>query len=182
MKLETRRLYLYSPQEVSADSVCAYYATNREFLQGFSPDREAAFYTASYHEQQLQSQAFDWESGRGYRFYIALKEGPGCIIGTIALSNIVRGAFQSCFLGYQLDEAHANQGYMTEAVQEMVRFGFDILLLHRVEGNVIPRNGASRRVLEKCGFTAEGISRKYLKINGVWEDHIHYVLLNEAME
>ena len=182
MQMETERLVLLSPQKVTADSVCAYYTTNREFLRTFSPQKEAEFYTAAYQTQQLQNQAFDWESGRGYRFYIAPREAPGCIIGTIALSNIVRGAFQSCFLGYQLDEAHANQGYMTEAVQEMARFGFEDLQLHRIEGNVIPRNGASRRVLEKCGFTAEGISRKYLKINGVWEDHIHYVLLNEAME
>lgn len=56
------------------------------------------------------------------------------------------------------------------------------LELHRIEGNVMPVNRASRAVLERCGFVCEGASRKYLKINGVWEDHLHYVLLNESAE
>ena len=180
--LETKQLCLYAPSEVSPSSVCAYYHTNRDFLKPFSPLRDPDFYTAKYHEAMLRSQAEDWEAERAYRFYIAAKNDPGSIIGTIALSNVVRGGFQSCFLGYQLDEAHVNQGYMTKAVSRIARFGFDALHLHRLEGNVMPRNTASRRVLEKCGFTAEGISKKYLKINGIWEDHIHYVLLNEAME
>ena len=116
-----------------------------------------------------------------YRFYIALK-GSNPIIGSIALSNIIRGAFQSCHLGYQLDGAHTGQGYMTEAVKRIVVFGFEELKLHRIEGNVIPRNLPSRAVLEKSGFVSEGLSNKYLKINGKWEDHLHYVILNEALE
>ena len=41
------------------------------------------------------------------------------------------------------------------------------------------RNTASLRVLEKCGYRPEGLARRYLRINGVWEDHIHMVRLNE---
>ena len=71
---------------------------------------------------------------------------------------------------------------MTEAVSQVVRFAFSSLRLHRIEGNIMPRNKASIRVAEKCGFVREGVARKYLKINGVWEDHIHFVKLNEDME
>ena len=182
MVIESERLYMQSPHEVSSGSVRDYYVINREFLKAFSPVRDASFYTDAYQENMLTSQIDDWEAGRGYRFYISLKEEKNRIIGTISLSNVVRGAFHSCFLGYQLDEEHANQGYMTEATRRIVDFAFQDLQLHRIEGNIIPRNYASRAVVEKCNFTMEGLSKKYLKINGVWEDHIHYVIINEEME
>lgn len=182
MKLQTDRLTLLSPQEVTAAKACAYYSDNRDFLKAFSPLRDDSFYTEAHQQALLSGQISDWKAGRGYRFYITLKEDSRRIIGSIALSNLVRGAFQSCHLGYQLDGAHAGQGFMTEAVKRIVAFGFEDLHLHRIEGNVIPRNLASRAVLEKCGFVSEGLSKKYLKINGRWEDHIHYVILNEAME
>lgn len=182
MVIQTQRLLLQSPQEVKAGDVLAYYVSIADFRREFSPDREPSFYTEEYQQQMLRNQIEFWEADRGYRFYIRLGQEPSPIIGTIALNNVVRGAFQSCFLGYSLDEEHGNQGYMTEAVKRAVDFAFQDLGLHRVEGNVVPRNAPSRAVLEKCGFAMEGLSRKYLKINGVWEDHLHYVRLNEAME
>ena len=182
MVIETQRLRLQSPHEVSASSVYDYYFTNQNFLKPFSPAREDSFYTIEHHAKTLHGQIEDWDKGIGYRFYISLKNEKHHIIGTIALSNIVRGTFLSCFLGYQLDEAHRNQGYMTEATTRIVDFAFRNLKLHRIEGNVIPRNDASRAVLEKCNFTMEGLSKKYLRINSVWEDHLHYVLLNEDLE
>jgi ribosomal-protein-alanine N-acetyltransferase len=102
-------------------------------------------------------------------------------IGNLAFNNIVRGAFQSCHLGYQLDEREINQGFITEALQRAIAYAFEDLRLHRIEANVMPRNQRSRRVVEKLGFGEEGLARQYLKINGVWEDHIHYVLLNDAV-
>lgn len=98
----------------------------------------------------------------------------------VALNGIVWGSFCSCFLGYKLDKDHLRQGLMIEAVQECVRIAFEELGLHRIEANIMPRNLPSLGVAEKCGFVREGISRKYLKINGVWEDHIHMVRLNET--
>lgn len=182
MVIQTQRLLLQSPHEVLAGDVLAYYVGIAEFRKEFSPDREHSFYTEEYQKQMLRNQKEYWEADRGYRFYIRLRQVQSPIIGTIALNNVVRGAFQSCFLGYSLDEEHGNQGYMTEAVKEVAAFAFQELGLHRIEGNVVPRNAPSRAVLEKCGFVMEGLSRKYLKINGVWEDHLHYVRLNEAME
>lgn len=68
---------------------------------------------------------------------------------------------------------------MTQAVSAITKIAFEELKLHRIEANVMPFNKASLRVLEKCGFENEGLSKKYLKINNVWEDHIHMVKLNE---
>jgi [ribosomal protein S5]-alanine N-acetyltransferase len=180
--LQTEDLVLKTAEVSFAESLLAFFLRNRVFLEGFEPKRDERFYTLEFQEAQLQHDVADILSKTGVRFYIFQKSDPDTIIGSVALSNIVWGGFLSCFLGYRLDERQQNKGYMTQAVAAAVRFAFSILRLHRIEANVMPRNLASRRVLEKCGFREEGISPKYLKINGVWEDHVHMVLRNEALE
>lgn len=179
MKLFTEHLCLCSPSPDFAPQLLAYYRDNAAFLRAFEPKREDSFYTLAYQKRTLELEMTDSNT---YRFYLFLKDDMSKIIGTIALSNIVRGVFQSCFLGYKLSSAEEGNGYMTEAVKRVVDFAFTDCKLHRIEANVLPRNGKSRRVLEKCGFYEEGYAVKYLKINGVWEDHIHMVKRNEAME
>jgi ribosomal-protein-alanine N-acetyltransferase len=71
---------------------------------------------------------------------------------------------------------------MTEALERAISFAFEDMRLHRIEANIMPKNARSIRVVEKLGFVNEGLSRKYLKIAGSWEDHIHYVLLNPSEE
>ena len=163
-----------------AEALCAYYIRNREFLRPFEPAREESFFTAEYQRNILESEVSARKNGTGFRFYIRLLDSPE-IIGIIGLNNIIRGAFQSCHLGYKLDEAHRGQGIMPMAVNMIVDYAFRELNLHRIEANVMPRNRASLRCLEKCGFENEGLSRFYLNINGVWEDHIHMVRLNYDM-
>lgn len=182
MVLETERLYLQSPDCVKGQQLLDYWVRNREFLEEFEPRRPEEYFTLPYQEDQLRQQQKGQEQGQSYRFYLSPKENRELIIGSIGLNNIVMGPFCSCFMGYQLDKAYLNRGFMTEAVNAAVRYGFEQLGLHRIEGNIMPRNTASIRVVEKCGFVREGLSRKYLKINGVWEDHVHYVKLNEEME
>lgn len=60
-----------------------------------------------------------------------------------------------------------------------MQFGFDELNLHRLQISIIPRNSASRRVVEKLDVRAEGIAERYLQINGVWEDHIRFAMTSE---
>lgn len=182
MVIETERLLLKSSREVSAQAVLDYYWRNRDFLWEYSPLRDSDFYTEAHQTALLAEQECNWQQGIGYRFYLCPKECPEEVIGTAALNNIVRGAFQSCFLGYQLDDRYLRQGFMTEAIRRIVAFAFETLKLHRIEANILPRNLPSRKLAEKCGFEMEGTSAKYLQINGIWEDHIHYVIRNRAME
>lgn len=84
---------------------------------------------------------------------------------------MARGAWQNATLGYYIDKAHNGRGYATDGVRSVLDFAFGQAGLHRVQAAVLPRNVASRRVLEKAGFSREGRSTKYLQINGVWEDH-----------
>ncbi|HPF86755.1 MAG TPA: GNAT family N-acetyltransferase [Candidatus Limiplasma sp.] len=179
ISLETRSLILRTADVAFADRMLAYYEKNKAFLEAFEPTRDPDFYTLAY-QKALLAQDIEAEAKKtSYRFFIFLRDDPQTIIGTITLSNVIRGSFLSCFLGYKLDQDHVNKGYMTQAIRAVAAYAFDILGLHRIEANVMPDNLPSRRVLEKCEFQPEGIAKKYLKINGVWEDHLHMVLLDE---
>jgi len=101
------------------------------------------------------------------------------LAGVVNLSGIQRGPFQSSYLGYWIDEACAGRGYTPEAVAMVLRFAFEEADLHRVQVAIIPRNHASRRVVEKLGLREEGTAERYLQIAGVWEDHIRYAMTAE---
>jgi ribosomal-protein-alanine N-acetyltransferase len=139
-----------------------------------------AFYTLEFHAEKLHLEHELLLQDRAVRLWMFRIEDRAFeqIVGDIAFSNIVRGAFQSCHLGYKMDGAEIDKGLMTEALGCAIRYAFEELKLHRIEANIMPRNARSIRVVEKLGFVSEGLSRKYLKIAGAWEDHLHYVLLN----
>ena len=99
--------------------------------------------------------------------------------GEVTLSSIQRGPFQSAFVGYWIDEALAGMGLVPEAVVVTLRFAFEAISLHRVEISIIPRNHASRRVVEKLGIREEGVALRFLEIDGVWEDHVRYGITAE---
>jgi [ribosomal protein S5]-alanine N-acetyltransferase len=99
--------------------------------------------------------------------------------GEINLNNVVRGAFQSAYIGYWIDEARAGRSYMPEAVVMATKFGFEDLHLHRLEIDIVPRNNNSRRVVEKVRYREEGVAERVLEINGTWEDHVRYGITSE---
>jgi len=117
--------------------------------------------------------------GTGYGFGIFV---DGAFAGEINVSSIHRGAHQSAYVGYWIDQVLAGHGYMPEAVVTVLRFCFEQLLLHRVQISIIPRNDPSRRVVEKLGLRAEGVAERYLEIAGVWEDHIRYAITVEEWD
>ena len=170
------------PADISlAEQVTGYYRRNRDFLESYEPKRDERFFSLEYQQEVLKKEMEDFRQKSGFRFYIRPADQSQKIIGMIGLNNVVWGAFCSAFLGYKLDEGFINKGYMSMAVGMLVRYAFDELHLHRIEANVMPRNAASLRVLEKNAFINEGISKYYLNINGVWEDHIHMVRINYNM-
>lgn len=101
------------------------------------------------------------------------------ILGTINVSQIYRGAFQSAYLGYHIGAHYAGQGYMTEALALILRYTFAELKLHRLEANIQPGNAASIALVKRAGFVKEGFSRRYLKICGRWRDHERWAILAE---
>ena len=182
--LYTDRLTLKVLDPAFAPQVLDFFIRNRAFLKEWNPSVGDDFYTLVFQQQKLLNDLAQIEEGRMLRLWLFKREDARFerAIGSIAFNNIVRGAFQSCHLGYQIDEQEINKGLMTEALRHAIAFIFDEWKLHRIEANVMPRNQRSRRVVEKLGFVEEGLARKYLKINGVWEDHIHYIIFNPALE
>ena len=117
--------------------------------------------------------------GSGYGFGIFVND---VFCGEINLSSIQRGPFQSCYVGYWIDEGHAGNNYTPEALAVVLKYAFEDLNLHRVQVAIIPRNTSSRRVVEKLSMREEGIAERYLEINGEWEDHIRYAFTSEEWD
>lgn len=116
------------------------------------------------------------ELGSGFGFGIFV---GGRFCGEINLNSIQRGPFQNAYIGYWMDEAMAGLSYTPEAVAVLCQFAFEELGLHRVQISIIPRNSASRRVVEKLALRDEGIALRYLEINGTWEDHVRFAITAE---
>lgn len=135
-------------------------------------DRDAFALRCSARQREVQL-------GTGYGFGIFV---DGDFVGEINLSSIQRGAFQSGYIGYWIDEAAAGNGYIPEAMVVVMRFAFDELFLHRLQIAIIPRNAPSRRVMEKLGLRAEGVALRYLEIDGVWEDHVRHAITAEEWD
>lgn len=111
--------------------------------------------------------------------FLICRTDDNAIMGSIALSQIFRGGFLSAYLGYQIGEEFSRKGYMTEAIQLMLRHAFVNLKLHRLEANIQPGNVASIALVKRAGFVREGYSQRYLKICGRWRDHERWAILAE---
>lgn len=121
----------------------------------------------------------EWQLGAGYGFGMFV---DGRFAGEVNLNSVQRGPFQNAYVGYWIDEVQAGQGYTPEGVALVARFAFEQLSLHRIQISIVPRNAASRRVVEKLGIRAEGVAERYLEINGVWEDHIRFAITAEEWQ
>lgn len=176
---KTDRLILRVLDPSYAPLVLEYLSNNRVFLRGWEVEKSKNYFTLDYQRMSLKKDMENFRLEKSLRFWIFKKDNTKKIIGSISLDNIIRGPFQSCFLGYKLDNFELNKGYMTEATEKIIDIAFNGYGLHRIEANIMPRNLASIRVVEKLGFQNEGLAKKYLLLNGIWEDHIHMVLLNE---
>ena len=115
-------------------------------------------------------------SGRHLRYLVCLKPG-GEIAGVVNISEIVRGVFQSGYLGFYAFASHAGKGYMTEGLELVIKHAMKDLGLHRLEANVQPTNRRSLALVRRCGFQREGLSPSYLKIAGRWRDHERWAIL-----
>ena len=102
----------------------------------------------------------------------------GSLVGQITMGGIVMGALRGAHIGYWVDKRFANLGITTKAVEMMTEYGFHELGLHRIEINLRPENGASRRVAEKAGYHFEGERPRFLHIDGQWRDHLSFVREN----
>lgn len=148
---------------------------NREFLAPWEPLRPDAYFTVDGQRRAIEEALAQYQE-QAVIPYVITEDNR--IVGRVTLSHVVRGAFQSCHLGYWVGSAHQGRGSATSAVRAIMNVAFQELALHRIEAGTLLHNAASQRVLERNGFTRFGLAPDYLKIAGRWQDHAMYQALN----
>lgn len=176
--ITTERLILRLGQPKDVPQIVRYYLENRAHLTPFEPDRSEMFFTAAHWQLQVEQNLKEYRQGQSLRLFIAKQSDSPRIIGSINFNQMVYGVAHYALLGYSLAGDEQGRGYMTEALTGAIAHVFDVLNLHRVMANYVPRNQRSGRLLRRLGFTIEGYARDYLLINGRWEDHILTSRLN----
>jgi ribosomal-protein-alanine N-acetyltransferase len=148
-------------------------------LDRWSPPTVPAMFTESFWNERFALAQDELAADRAVRFVILPRDGiDGPVLGTANYTNIVRGAFHACHLGYQIGRAHEGKGLMAEALRATNAFMFGTLRIHRIMANFRPENVRSRTLAKRLGFVEEGVARRYLFIDGAWRDHVLTSLVN----
>lgn len=176
--LESERLIMRLGEPEDVTSIIRYFTENRPYLEPFEPQRPHNFLTKQFWITELEARKQAARRLRSQNYFIFPKTNPDEVIGAINLNNMVWGPFQAATLGYSLAAAKQGNGYMTEAGQRLIRYGFEVLNLHRIMANYMPHNQRSANVLKRLGFVVEGTAKHYLFINGKWQDHVLTSLVN----
>jgi [ribosomal protein S5]-alanine N-acetyltransferase len=165
------------PQMVDFPEWAALRELSRDFLTPWEPIWPADDLTRGAFRRRIRRYGEDLRTDQAYAFFI-FRKSDTALVGGLTLANVRRGVAQAGSLGYWMGAPYAGRGHMTAAVNALIPFAFGPLRLHRLEAACIPSNVASIRLLEKTGFMREGVARQYLCINGLWQDHLLYALLN----
>lgn len=176
--LEGKSCYLRILTEEDAPIFTKLLSANKKYWSIFEPRQEPGFYTVAIQRDKIKESLFQMRDRREYNFGI-FKPDTHQLVGHISLYSIKRLPFSSGFIGYSIDERHTGKGIGSEAVRLVTAFAFDRVALHRVEAYVSPRNKGSITVLERSGYQLEGLLRQILYINGVWEDHYMYAIIDD---
>lgn len=175
--MKTPRLILRSPLNGDAAMLRNFEERNREHWSRWeSTPIDGVKETSG---ERIKKWMHECKHNQSVRFLILPAENSGQIIGVCNFTQIFRGAFQACYLGYKLDHAFEGQGLMFEALQHTIAYVFEYLKLHRIMANYMPANTRSARLLERLGFSIEGYAEKYLFINNQWQDHVLTALTYE---
>jgi ribosomal-protein-alanine N-acetyltransferase len=177
--IETGRLLLMGPSPAHGPALRDYMARNREHFAPYLPPLPEGLHTVEFWHERLAAWREEAAADQSLRLMLLERGGrEGVVIGDCAFTNIVRGPFQACHLGYKLDRQFVGRGLMKEALSASLNYAFDSLKLHRIMANYQPTNERSGRLLRRLGFTIEGYARDYLYLNGAWRDHILTSLVN----
>ncbi|MFA5325330.1 MAG: GNAT family protein [Bacteroidales bacterium] len=157
----------------------------RDIQDLFGDKKVTRFYNLLPFENEQDAQKFiDWyhirfKDGLAFRWGISLK-GENKIIGTIGFNNFTKK--HRANIGYDLKPEYWNHGYITEALKEVIDFGFNQLKINRIEAEVMQGNGSSERVLNKLNFKKEGVLRQWMFWNKKYYDMSMFALLRIEYE
>jgi len=177
--LRNSKVMLRAPDMGDYESWAALRLASRDFLVPWEPLWPSNDLSRTAFRGRVKRYWSDIENDAAYPFFIFTADGR-TFLGGITLSNVRRGVAQMATLGYWIGAPFARQGYMTAALRLALPFAFEHLQLHRVEAACLPDNHASITLLMRNGFAREGLARRYLKINGRWQDHILFAQLGSS--
>ncbi len=149
---------------------------SRDFLKPWEPTWPGDDLKRTSFRRRLRRYGEEIMADEAYPFLI-FRQQDKALLGGLTLGQVRRGVGQAATLGYWMGAPYAGQGYMARAVRAITGFAFTSLRLHRIEASCLPHNLASIHLLTRCGFQKEGLARAYLKIDGLWQDHLLFALL-----
>lgn len=174
---ETQRLILKILKPESALLVLDFYERDKELFEKYETDRLPEFYTPAYQQKMLRYEYNAAMKQNTIRYYVFLKNNPDKIIGTVCLHDISKLYYSTAEIGYKFSREYHHQGYASEAIVCVLGVAFYELGLNRITAMVCVGNNPSTRLLDRLGFTNEGVCRQYLNLHGVLKDHYQFSAL-----
>ena len=176
--LRSSRIFLRTPVMADHSAWADLRARSRAFLEPWEPLWPEDDLEKSAFRRRIRRYSSEIRDGVAYPWFVFDAE-TRALVGGVTLSQVRRGVTQTGTVGYWMGEAHAGRGIMSEAVGLLAGWAFATQRLHRLEASCLLDNRRSIRLLEKVGFTREGLARRYLCIAGEWRDHLLWGLLAE---
>jgi len=180
--LDTTRLSVEHMAPGHAGALAEFFRRNESHLAPWDPPRPAGITEPAFWRAECERAVQEHGDGTVVRWVLRPRDGTDLVIGRINYTQIARGPFQSCMLGYAIDRACEGRGLMREALEATIEHAFAVLRLHRIQANYVPENERSGALLSRLAFVREGLARSYLYINGAWRDHVLTARLNPAFD
>lgn len=174
-ELETNRLLLRRIYKEDALEIYNGFINQEKFLYYLNKEKRTL-------EEEISSLEMIDEKNKGddyYNWVITLKD-TGRIIGMIVLK--VKEVNECVEATYAIDERYCNKGYMSEALERVIKYAFEELFVNRFQACCVVSNVASRKVMEKCGMDLEGILRSYVILKDGYHDTYMYSVVKEDLE
>ena len=180
--VETDRLILRALDDSSCNMVLRFLCKGKDIFEKYEMARPPLYYTPLYQKSILSQEYSATLSNRYVRYYVFLKEDPTVVIGTVSCGSITGEPYCCGTVGYKFDKDYWHKGYAREALRAVIEEIFGEIKLHKLIAYVMEDNIPSIELLEAVGFSLEGLCEKNLKVNGIWETHRLYGLLNPYEE
>ncbi|HEX6376587.1 MAG TPA: GNAT family N-acetyltransferase [Allosphingosinicella sp.] len=169
---EGARYQLRPPAPQDAAAYVEYLQRNWPRFRGAMPTANDMTFAAETYRQRFAEIADASGEPASVAMVLIGRDQPGRVLGDVAFSNIVYGAFRACHLGFKIDRDLEGLGIMRRTLESCCETMFVRYRLHRIMANYRPENVRSGALLKRLGFQVEGFARDYLHLDGEWRDHI----------
>ena len=166
---------IVTPQD--AKLISQYYLENTSHLAPWEPKRPLGYHNQSNWTERLKNRVLEQETRNAFHF-ISIGDELDKIIAVCSLTGITYGPFMAAFMGFSVSQQQQGKGQMKKLCNHVIDFAFNQLGLNRIMANFMPENTRSKKLLFSLKFEKEGFAKKYLFINGKWQDHTLTALLN----